>query len=585
MRDRKKRNIIIGALCSLLVLMGIGYAILSQTLNISGIANMKGVWDVKITNIQLVATTGTARGEESSFTDTTATFKGYMYMPGDSAEYKITVTNAGNLDAKLENVTQSVENEVNDIKFTNTAVKDRILKAGDTYEFTVKAVFDESAVSIPDKGTALNYTITLQYVQYDRNKVYNVSTNPTKEDCFSISNDGVITAYDYTCGTNVVIPNEINNVVVKSISGTAFEITDYGDNNIFLYSTANGEPMYVFENQEVFDMFIYYSFFGGYTKIGYKKYIESSLKEQNKTVDDWLKEQGEEYNQTFSTIDQFIEYSINDFKEQLKEYPDVYVLKENANLSDKTLIQLDKIALSDDGLTYDFSSADASSAVSSPITSLDLSKTENLETVDCFNNMPNIKKLNLGVNKVFTYSNYLNEKMGDSSSAILDEVIVTSDVYNEISKSSSNSVLFPRTTITKLVILDGTTTHELKVSNFFEKDSTIVKEISLEDGITKLGAKVFENLHLEKIAFPSSITSIESKSLANNTTLTSTGLGKLPKLLSELSPDAFNGDTSLTKITLTSEENINGWESGSQIQVGTNRDTATPIYATIEYER
>ena len=585
MRDRKKRNTIIGVLCCLLVVMGIGYAILSQTLNISGIANMKGVWDVKITNIQLVATTGTARGEESSFTDTTATFKGYMYMPGDSAEYKITVTNAGNLDAKLENVTQSVENEVNDIKFTNTAVKDRILKAGDTYEFTVKAVFDESAVSIPDKGTALNYTITLQYVQYDRNKVYNVSTNPTKEDCFSISNDGVITAYDYTCGTNVVIPNEINNVVVKSISGTAFEITDYGDNNIFLYSTANGDPMYVFENQEVFDMFIYYSFFGGYTKIGYKKYIESSLKEQNKTVDDWLKEQGEEYNQTFSTIDQFIEYSINDFKEQLKEYPDVYVLKENANLSDKTLIELDKIALSDDGLTYDFSSADASSAVSSPITSLDLSKTENLETVDCFNNMPNIKKLNLGVNKVFTYSNYLNEKMGDSSSAILDEVIVTSDVYNEISKSSSNSVLFPRTTITKLVILDGTTTHELKVSNFFEKYSTIVKEISLEDGITKLGAKVFENLHLEKIAFPSSITSIESKSLANNTTLTSTGLGKLPKLLSELSPDAFNGDTSLTKITLTSEENINGWESGSQIQVGTNRDTETPIYATIEYER
>ena len=47
MRDRKKRNIIICALCSLLVFMGIGYAILSQTLNISGIANMKGNIDVK----------------------------------------------------------------------------------------------------------------------------------------------------------------------------------------------------------------------------------------------------------------------------------------------------------------------------------------------------------------------------------------------------------------------------------------------------------------------------------------------------------------------------------------------------------
>ena len=47
MRDRKKRNIIIGALCSLLIIMGIGYAIPSQTLNISGIANMKGNIDVK----------------------------------------------------------------------------------------------------------------------------------------------------------------------------------------------------------------------------------------------------------------------------------------------------------------------------------------------------------------------------------------------------------------------------------------------------------------------------------------------------------------------------------------------------------
>ena len=76
MRDRKKRNIIIGVLCCLLVVMGIGYAILSQTLNISGIANMKGDWNVKITNVELVNTTGMAKEVSSSFTDTTATIKG-----------------------------------------------------------------------------------------------------------------------------------------------------------------------------------------------------------------------------------------------------------------------------------------------------------------------------------------------------------------------------------------------------------------------------------------------------------------------------------------------------------------------------
>ena len=76
MRDRKKRNIIIGALCCLLVFMGIGYAILSQTLNISGIANMRGNWNVKITNMELLSENKTGRAEEvsHSFTDTTATF-------------------------------------------------------------------------------------------------------------------------------------------------------------------------------------------------------------------------------------------------------------------------------------------------------------------------------------------------------------------------------------------------------------------------------------------------------------------------------------------------------------------------------
>ena len=103
MRDRKKRNIIIGALCSLLVFMGIGYAILSQTLNISGIANMKGNWNVKITNMELLSENKTGRAEEvsHSFTDTTATFTADLYMPGDSIEYRVTVENQGNIDAVL----------------------------------------------------------------------------------------------------------------------------------------------------------------------------------------------------------------------------------------------------------------------------------------------------------------------------------------------------------------------------------------------------------------------------------------------------------------------------------------------------
>ena len=583
MRDRKKRNTIIGVLCCLLVAMGIGYAILSQTLNISGIANMKGDWNVKITNMELIKTTGMAEEVEKSFTDTSATFKGKMYIPGDSAEYRITVTNAGNIDAKLASVSQSIENEVSDIKFTNTALEGRILKAGETYKFNVKAYFDENATSIPDKSNIPSYTITLQYVQYDRDKVYNVSTNPTSEDCFTISDDGVITSYDYTCGTDVVIPDNVNNITVKSIKSSVFEVTNYGDNNVYLYSSSDGE-MYVFKDQEALDMFICYLALEGNTKEGYKKNVEATLKEQNKTLEDWLKEREEEYSQTFSTIAQVIEYLINDYKREIIQNPNIYSLKDNADLSGKTLLLLLKLAVSEDGLTYTLSEKEATDAISSPTTSLDLSKAVHLESANIFYNMENIKKINLG-SKPFTYSNYLNEKKGDTANTILDELIVTSEVYNEISKSSSDSSLFSNTTIKKLIILNGVDTHELNVSNLFDRSSINIKEISLEDGITKIGNKAFEGLHLEKISFPNSLISIGKRALANNPTLTNAGLGKLPKLLNELSSDAFMGDTSLTKIILTSDTDIDGFENGTQIKIGTNNDTYAPIYVTVEYER
>lgn len=584
MRDRKKRNIIIGVLCCLLVVMGIGYAILSQTLNISGVANMKGDWNVKITNMELIKTTGMAKELEKSFTDTTATFKGEMYIPGDSAEYKITVTNAGNIAAKLASVSQSIENEVSDIKFTNTALEGRILKAGETYEFNVKAYFDENATSIPDKSNIPSYTITLQYVQYDRDKAYNVSTNPTSEDCFTISDDGVITSYDYTCGTDVVIPDIVNNITVKSIKSSAFEVTNYGDNNVYYYSSSNDSGMYVFKNQEALDMFIRYLALEGNTKEGYKKNVEATLKEQNKTLEDWLKEREKEYSQTFSTIDQVIEYLINESKREIIQNPNIYSLKDNADLSGKTLLALLKLAVSEDGLTYTLSEKEATNAISSPITSLDLSKTAHLESANIFYNMENIKKINLG-SKPFTYSNYLNEKKGDTANTILDELIVTSEVYNEISKSSSNSSLFSKTTITKLIILNGVDTHELNVSNLFDETSTNIKEISLEDGITKIGNKAFEGLHLEKISFPNSLISIGTRALANNPTLTNAGLGKLPKLLNELSPDAFMGDTSLTKVILTSVDDISGLENGTKLLIATDQNTGAETYITIEYER
>ena len=168
MRDRKKRNIIIGALCCLLVFMGIGYAILSQTLNISGIANMQGNWSVKITNMKLLEANKTGRATEvsSSYTNTTASFEADLYMPGDSIEYEVTVTNNGNIDAVLNDIKQTKTNQHKDIKFSNSLIGTEVLTAGSTMTFTMKVEFLESGEAIPDIEKT-EYKIELVYIQYN----------------------------------------------------------------------------------------------------------------------------------------------------------------------------------------------------------------------------------------------------------------------------------------------------------------------------------------------------------------------------------------------------------------------------------
>ena len=168
MRDRKKRNIIIGSLCCLLVFMGIGYAILSQTLNISGTANMQGNWSVKITNMKLLEANKTGRAENVSntFTDTTASFEANLWMPGDSIEYEVTVENQGNIDAVLKDIIQTKTNKDKNLKFSNSLIGTEVLTSGSKMSFTMKVEIPEEAETLPEVKES-KYEIQLIYIQYN----------------------------------------------------------------------------------------------------------------------------------------------------------------------------------------------------------------------------------------------------------------------------------------------------------------------------------------------------------------------------------------------------------------------------------
>ena len=244
MRDRKKRNIIIGVLCCLLVFMGIGYAILSQTLTINGIGNVKGKWDVQITSIALKSQTGRATEVSSSYTKTTASFEADLYMPGDSIEYEVTVENKGNIDAVLQSITPTTTNKVADIKFSHSEIDNTPLTAGKTITFTMKVEFLESATAIPDVERT-EYKLELIYIQYDGVSAYTPAVETTEESCFIVDSEGTLLHYNYDCGTDVVVPATVNGTAVKAIAGGAFN-----DKSMSLVAGASDTKIIVFDNED-----------------------------------------------------------------------------------------------------------------------------------------------------------------------------------------------------------------------------------------------------------------------------------------------------------------------------------------------
>ena len=231
MRDRKKRNIIIGSLCCLLVFMAVGYALLKQVLNINGTASITGGWKIRISDISVHEVIGTATNieEKLTYTDSEATFGVNLVKPGDKIIYKVTVVNEGSIDAVLS--IDSTTTSHKDIKFMNTLASGEILYGSGSAngttklsekEFYVTAEFSESATDVIS-GEISEYKIQLTYTQYDGNSLYEPPKDvETDNGVFQVSADGTILKYNADLGTSVSIPAEVDGIPITSIASDAF---------------------------------------------------------------------------------------------------------------------------------------------------------------------------------------------------------------------------------------------------------------------------------------------------------------------------------------------------------------------------
>lgn len=164
-RNYRNKNILIGILLVIVVLMAIGYAAFSSTLKISGTSNISTSWNIAIMDITTSNKIGSASVSGTpSYDRLTATFNTDLVLPGDSITYNIKVENKGNLDAKLDKITlDKTDNPA--ILFDTTGLKEGdTLKQGAYSILSVKVTYNSSVTSQPTKLDA-SFTVTLDFVQ------------------------------------------------------------------------------------------------------------------------------------------------------------------------------------------------------------------------------------------------------------------------------------------------------------------------------------------------------------------------------------------------------------------------------------
>ena len=197
--EKRQKNILIGSLLAIVLLMAVGYAAFATQLNINSTANISSSWNVhfdptKTTGAGVLdVTTGTiATGETSMLVPTgsisysnnnlTANLTSNLRQPGDKIVYTLTIVNEGNIKAApstpIISISGSNVSPTNNGDGTYTITKDhvqytvtkptRTLNANQTDTIIVESLFIDTAAGETPSLTATEsaaLSVTVSYTQ------------------------------------------------------------------------------------------------------------------------------------------------------------------------------------------------------------------------------------------------------------------------------------------------------------------------------------------------------------------------------------------------------------------------------------
>ena len=242
---KNKTQVYLLLIFSLALLIGIGYAALSATLNINGQTTInKASWDIHMEDINVTSGSVTATTVPTLDTaKTTVNFSVKLTNPGDFYEFTVKEVNKGTIDAMVSTISKTglTESQAKYLDYTvnysdGTAVSEKQLLAANQKEtIKVRVAFkkDLTAADLPTSDTTLNLNLSLSYQQADDSAVAIVhpickrATTLHTEICNQANTSDYCSGGGYATGDTVTYGNLGTSGTLTS--GDAFDCDVNGD--------------------------------------------------------------------------------------------------------------------------------------------------------------------------------------------------------------------------------------------------------------------------------------------------------------------------------------------------------------------
>ncbi len=175
-----KRKIFTVSIVLVIFVMSLGYAALSQYIELDGIASIDRSWIVKVTNITN-APTNSATSISSNYISNTVTLNANLPASNSTITYTITLENQGNIPAKLNNI-EIIEDENTNITYEIAGVEEgeTTLNPGETNTATVTIKYKEGVTNVGN--TEKDLMLTFIYIDNSETSNTGGSSGGTTEE-------------------------------------------------------------------------------------------------------------------------------------------------------------------------------------------------------------------------------------------------------------------------------------------------------------------------------------------------------------------------------------------------------------------